>query len=219
MQLVLAGNTYTKKSARERCSKILNAYQFGATISLLDHWFLLDVLQGHGNAENKIGCGVASFQVERHWQFGTPCFWITRVDGTRTYFGYKWCFEKSPSDETRARMGFRSEVVDQIVEFKTATFAGRDRIPCAITGIVIPWDEANVDHEPPFHVLRDSFLQQVGLSLGQVRIQPWREGESRYLFEDRQLASLWSNFHQQFARLQVISAEENAKKGGKANDV
>lgn len=204
----------SKKEAQDLCRRILHAYPLGATVEGRDAVFILSVLENHGNAEGKIGCGVSSFQVQADG-YGHRCFWLTRVDGSRTYFSYLWCFKKPPGPEQRARLAFRCEVQDQVIAFKKFVFASAAAVRCACSGVEISWPEAHVDHEPPFHVLRDSFLAQAGaMSLAEVAVQPWREGEHRYLFVDRALAAAWSSYHAAYARLRVISAEENLKKGG-----
>jgi len=216
MQLTLGGHLWeTKKAAEGFCRKILHAYPLGATVTdALDHHFLLDVLERHGNAEGKIGCGVVSFQVEPD-KFGHRCFWLTRLDGTRTYFSYLWCFKKSPDNAQRARFAFRSEVQDQIIAFKTSAFRGNVTALSAISGKLLTWDQANVDHTPPLHALRDAFLVRAQTRLEDVSVQPWREGEHRYLFVSRAFAEAWRSFHSTYATLRIVSAEENAEKGGR----
>lgn len=216
MRLILGGHVWnTKKSAQDFCRTVLHAYPLGATVTdSQNHRFLLDVLERHGNAEGKIGCGVASFQIEPD-KFGHRCFWLTRTDGTRTYFSYLWCFKTSPDNTQRARFAFRSEIQDQIIAFKTSAFAGRETVASAISGQLLTWKEANVDHTPPLHVLRDVFLDRARTRLEDISVQPWREGEHRYLFVNRDFAQAWASFHSTYATLRIVSVEENVEKGGR----
>ena len=204
----------TKKAAKDECKRVLNAYSLGATLQEPDAGLVLGALELHGGAEHKIGCGVASFQVEVD-SYGHRCFWLTRLDGSRTYFSYKWCFDKPPDGLQRARFAFRCEIQAQVIAFKTEAFQGRPSVPCAATGTPLDWNSANVDHEPPLRVLRDTFLAAVEMRLADVVVQPWCEGEHRYLFADRRLATVWQQYHLEHARLQILSAEENSKKGGR----
>lgn len=202
----------SKAQAREYCSRLLNEYALGVAVSADDFRFLHHLLERHGGAEQKIGCGVSSFEVQPD-DFGHRCFWLTRVDGSRTYFSYRWCLDQAPNDLQRARFAFRHEIQDQIIAFKKEMFAQRSVAICAVSGRLLHWPEANVDHEPPLHALRDAFLLSAGLNLLDVAVQPWVEGEHRYLFTDRSLAARWSRYHAEHARLRIVLAEENARKG------
>jgi len=55
-----------------------------------DHEFLLELLKRHPRKEEKIGVGVKHFTVEKA-QGGTQCFYITRVDGSRSDFSFMKC--------------------------------------------------------------------------------------------------------------------------------
>ena len=55
-----------------------------------DHAFLLELLKKHPRAAEKIGAGVKEFTVEKA-KGGTQCFYITRVDGSRSDFSFMNC--------------------------------------------------------------------------------------------------------------------------------
>lgn len=55
-----------------------------------DHAFLLELLKKHPGAAEKIGSGVEHFTVETA-KGGTKCFYITRIDGSRSDFSFKKC--------------------------------------------------------------------------------------------------------------------------------
>lgn len=55
-----------------------------------DHAFLLELLKKHPKAAEKIGAGVKHFAVEKA-KGGTQCFYITRVDGSRSDFSFIKC--------------------------------------------------------------------------------------------------------------------------------
>ena len=55
-----------------------------------DHEFLLELLKRHPRKEEKIGVCVKHFTVEKA-QGGTQCFYITRVDGSRSDFSFMKC--------------------------------------------------------------------------------------------------------------------------------
>jgi hypothetical protein len=55
-----------------------------------DHAFLLELLKKHPRAAEKIGAGVKHFAVGKA-KGGTQCFYITRVDGSRSDFSFIKC--------------------------------------------------------------------------------------------------------------------------------
>ena len=55
-----------------------------------DHAFLLDLLKKHPRAAEKAGAGVKHFTVENA-KGGTRCFYVTRVDDSRSDFSFMKC--------------------------------------------------------------------------------------------------------------------------------
>lgn len=55
-----------------------------------DHPFLLELLKKHPYAGEKVGVGVKHFTVENA-KGGTRCFYITRIDGSRSDFSFMKC--------------------------------------------------------------------------------------------------------------------------------
>jgi hypothetical protein len=55
-----------------------------------DQAFLLELLKKHPRAAEKIGAGVKHFTVEIA-KGGTQCFYITRVDSSRSDFSFMKC--------------------------------------------------------------------------------------------------------------------------------
>jgi hypothetical protein len=189
----------------------LYAYSLGQTVSEAHATFLYNLLLRHSKAEIKIGVGVASFQVERGEPRG-QCFWLTRVDGTRTYFSYPACVRgEDLTPERKAADAFRHEIRDQLVSFKQSAFSGSP-VYCALTGVLVDFYNSHVDHVYPLKSLRRDFLLQEGLVLSRVRVQPWREGEHRILLADRELAERWSQYHLQRAQLRITSPEANLQR-------
>lgn len=76
----------TKQQKKEICQDILKR----GYILLIDHEFLMNLIQGHPEKDLKIGCGILYFFVkETVWN--NKCFWICRKDNTRTDFSYLQC--------------------------------------------------------------------------------------------------------------------------------
>ena len=69
---------------------ILHRYDVGDKVNSADDAILRAALALHPEADEKIGSGVASFNV-RSADFGTKCFWVNRTDGTTEKFSYRAC--------------------------------------------------------------------------------------------------------------------------------
>jgi uncharacterized protein DUF3223 len=199
----------SKDALKKACQEVLYAHELGQTVTepLYDK-FLRDLLLRHSKAEIKMGVGVASFQVKQGEPRGR-CFWLTRTDGTRTYFSYPACIRgEDLTPERKAAHAFRHEIRDQLISFKQSTFSG-PQVYCALTGAPVDFHNSHVDHVYPLKRLWQDFLLQEGLVLLQVQVQPWREGEHRILFADRAFAERWAEYHRQRAMLRITSAEAN----------
>lgn len=55
-----------------------------------DHEFLLELLKKHPSTVEKVGVGVKQFTVENA-KGGTRCFYVTRVDNSRSDFSFMKC--------------------------------------------------------------------------------------------------------------------------------
>jgi hypothetical protein len=89
--LTIGGNYFaTQKAVNLFVQELLNRQPLKVAIPEPDHSFLCALISRHPRAEEKIGGGIAHFTVERA-AHGTRCFYLTRVDGTRTDFSYFKC--------------------------------------------------------------------------------------------------------------------------------
>lgn len=219
MQVRVGDIVFASKDAlKKACQEVLYAYDLGQTVTepLYDA-FLRELLLRHSKTEIKIGVGVASFQIEQGEPRGR-CFWLTRVDGTRTYFSYPACIRgEDLTPEKKATLAFRHEIRDQLIAFKQSVFTGSD-VRCALTGVMVDFYSSHVDHVYPLQRLQQDFLLGEHLSLSQIAVQQWQEGEqqrggARILFLDRDFATRWSEYHQKHAVLRVTSPEANLQRG------
>ena len=194
-----------KTKARNRCREIIAATKNGELVTGDDAEFLLWLLDRHPRAAEKIGCGVAGFTVQDAGM-GTRCFVVHRVNGSSTDFSFYSCIT-APDSTVLVRKAMRRAVADQVTEYKQAS-AARGPLICAITGQVLSWDNAHVDHAPPIFVaLADDWAKQVGGYLA-IRLT---------LAADNQLgrtltpgdADEWADFHRANAHLRIVSRLAN----------
>lgn len=214
------GNEYfkSKDKATRRVQSILNnteKYSAGDSLGEDDFLFIRSLLDLHSESAAKVGCGVASIQIQKNST--NPKyreFWITRKDGTRTEFSYIHCLE-SKSPEENAQMAMRNAVEPQIIAFRDSEFSGRQRVQCALSGKAVSSAESEVDHEIPFRKLVDDFLREEGIALGSVQVNATRDGETATLLADNEFCKRWCDFHQKHARLRIVTSEANRKRSRK----
>jgi hypothetical protein len=194
-----------KTKARDRCREIIAATENGELITGDDAEFLLWLLDRHPRAAEKIGRGVAGFTVQDA-QLGTRCFVVRRVDGSSTDFSFYSCIT-APDVTVLARKAMRRAVADQVSEFKQAS-AARGPLICAVTGQVLSWDNAHVDHAPRvFAALADDWAKRVG-GYPAIRLAPAADDQlGRTLMQVD--AEAWADFHRANAHLRIVSRLAN----------
>lgn len=80
-------------------SSMLNRYSLGSKISESDSPDLSALLKRHDEMDEKIGVGIAHFEVEAAPDaFSGRCFWIVRKDGSRIDFSFNHCLSAKPYD-------------------------------------------------------------------------------------------------------------------------
>lgn len=196
----------SKRAAADAIRAVLYTYKHGQTLTPEHAAFIASVLDCHPERSQKVGCGVASLQVQNNG--GTMGFWLTRRDGSRTDFSFLSCLS-APSSEQQTRAAFRREIRDQIVAFRDEAFAHSDSIPCAVTGELVNRRDAHVDHCPTFDAMLLEFLRIYGPPLRDVAVEPTSDGAVDTHLADLGLAGAWRNYHRENARLRVVSARAN----------
>lgn len=82
--------------------EMLNRYPIGARVSDQDAAELEALLDRHDERDEKVGNGIAGFEVNvppaDAPPFSTRCFWIVRDGGEKIDFSYVHCLEAKPYD-------------------------------------------------------------------------------------------------------------------------
>jgi Protein of unknown function (DUF3223) len=135
-------------------------------------------------------------------------FHIVRSDGSTVDFSIYTPFR----NETQRRWGditgaARLAVQSTINDFKRARFNGGDTTPCELTGAVLSWDNAVVDHGPPwpFRRILNDWISPRGYP------QLIDRGLYRELAASD--AADFVPFHNARARLRVIDKVQNMRLG------
>lgn len=85
--------------ATEFFKRILNSYRVGERVSDSDSKHLQALLERHDDKDEKVGGGIDYFEVNKPPDdFGGKCFWIVRLDGSKTDFSYTHCLKRKSYD-------------------------------------------------------------------------------------------------------------------------
>lgn len=116
----LIGDTFhpSKKKLVQAIREVLHAYEPGATVSEPHFEFLLDLLNHHPEAEEKIGSGVSAFEVRLvpGYEYVSG-FWAIRNDGAQVAWSYTKVIYP-PKPFAHFRKVCRAAVADQMLAYK-----------------------------------------------------------------------------------------------------
>ena len=99
----------------------------------------------------------------------------------------------------------RRAVADQVIAFKRAAGAYGPLV-CEVTGELLTWDGAHVDHAPPvFLTLADQWAALAG-GYRAIHLSPAKDGEIGRTLAD---PGPWQAFHQEHAHLRIVSRLTN----------
>lgn len=194
---------------------MLGRYRPGDRVSDDDALDLSALLERHEEYAQKVGKGVAHFEVMAT-EHGTNCFRIVRIDGSGTDFSYRHCItQRPPTRKQEVSAAFRRVVQLDLYAARDKFFSdhrGDDgKVSCAVTGERILRDEAHMDHRPPmtFEVIVTTFLEGRGMSLDQVPITSGRDEQVSPEVTDKVLADAFRGYHSRVAKLDIVKSAIN----------
>jgi hypothetical protein len=189
--------------------EILSRYNPDQRLNQQDFIDVLALLKKHTECKQKTGCGISDFSVTTATA-GTKCFQIIRADGSRDHFSYLHCIRNKPKTKiSEVRAAMREAVRKDIQEFKKKAFNGSDKIACTLTGELITWQQAHVDHALPvtFQYIADNFIEDFKLDYDIIEID--KENKFIPVFKDAELKSKFRKYHNQCCQLRVIKDKVN----------
>jgi hypothetical protein len=196
----------SKQAVAEKVKAMLAGYALGVIVRPEDEAILLDLLQYHPHAQEKIGVGIKRLRVRDNPSYpGSRGFWIERLDGSSIDFSYRQCLQPaSPWIDLTSAM--RLAIAPQIVERKTRVFGSREVVQCPVTDVRCTWDQMHVDHRPPltFARLMQDFLLSEGVGPEQIDLEEAPDGIGSVL-ANADWSQEWQAYHAMFADLWVIS--------------
>lgn len=192
----------TKTARKAQASALLAKWKGKGPISEpQDVTFLTELLDGHVNATQKIGCGVAHFFVGPA-TFGTFCFHVRRLDGSTTDFGISACLD----DTRRLNLAsFRDAVANQVNAYRSQ-FTGTT-FTSELSGQTFPIEQLHIDHAIPFLQIVDRFAKERGLDLA-VLLTEAKDMSFVPVWKDPAIPAAFATFHAQFP-LRAVSRWEN----------
>lgn len=214
MEFVVNGLLFTSKVAlKGAICAILERYEPGQILDQDDTDFMYDVIQMHPNAADKVGCGVKAFGVQRNPSYKNKEFMLVRKDGTQTDFSFNKCL-RPPTQLARFLQACRQSVADGIIAFRHAYFQMTPNPVCELTGELLTMENSHVDHAPPhtFRYIAEMFIQKYHVDVERVTLTSGGDN-SCWVLMPTDLEALWTDYHWQYAKLRVISAAENMRRG------
>jgi hypothetical protein len=201
----------TKGAATEAVREILSRYNVGETIDgEEDHLLLLDLLDMHHEADEKMGSGVEAFAIAPPQRGPYPGFEVRRTDGSRIDFSYKTCLT-APTVRQQVMNVMRDEVKGQINAYFEARKAAGSLVSDR-SGQQLDSADSAVSYfrGPAFVDIAEEFAGVVG-GWDDIAMTPSTEpGLGR--IADRALAERWREHHRGRAVLGLLSRQENQRR-------
>lgn len=196
----------SQKAVSKWMSQIRQSYQDGETITDAAHIAAIaDLLLHHKERGEKVGAGVKRFFVDFAPDHPTGCFWIERVDGTKTKFGVPACLV---SVRNLNLQSLRQAVESFVEDFKVRRIGRAKFFISDYSGMEFAVTEAHVDHEIPFELIADKFFQDEGLSLDNGLLTISSDSKSKPTWINQALIQRFVDYHSGFP-LRLVSAREN----------
>ncbi|MCQ6557017.1 DCL family protein [Streptomyces sp. C10-9-1] len=201
----------TKGAAQEAVREVLYRYDVGSTVDQEDdHLLLLDLLDMHPEADDKIGSGVEAFAIAPPQRGPHPGFEVIRTDGSRIDFSYLTCL-KPPTHRQQVLNVMRDEVKATANAYFEARKAAGSLIsdesgaPLESTDTAVAYFRG-----PSFNGIAREFADSLG---GWEAIELTSSSEKGLgKFRDRDLAERWFVHHQERAVLGLLSGQENRRR-------
>ncbi len=203
----------TKKSVLEHVkAKIYYRYENNHDLAEDHLCFMIGLLRYHPWSDQKIGFGIKRMWIQKNENYDTRCFWLERHDGSKTDFSFYQCVQP-PSIERDFKQACRAAIAPFIINFRLSHFrdnAQDDVISCPVTGDMISIYESHVDHEPPdtFDVIVNEFIGVIKEIRPEMLTDHGDGIEGNHLV-DENVKSQWISFHNERAKLRVVSVLAN----------
>lgn len=237
--IIIGRRTFkTKKAAKEHYSSILNAYQFGDSLSDEHYHEVFDLIQyyfsmkeshtternTYSEAEATVPKNVADNPViiqdirVAKFQFNNKCFEVVPSIREPLIISYRH-FIDLPKTSKRSVFNkvCRNTIQADLIRVKQAYFKDKaigGKAPCQETKILLEYENLVVDHRQPntFSVIVDRFIELKNINLDTVNYEVLPTSLTQ--FSDRKLADLFREYHKEKALLRVVDKSLNMSRSG-----
>ena len=201
----------TKKDALNHFKTILNSYEFGQNLNKDDLKDILDLLESHPNAKEKIGVGIEYVRIAKV-QYNTKSFELVRTDGSTEFFSYTKRINAPKTDFTKLREACRQAIQEDLRNVKLAyfdRFSKKGQVKCQESGDLAKYEELNVDHRQPstFSVIVDRFVELNNLDLKKINYLQIDGGPNE--LADENLKEEFRQYHRDKANLRIVKKSLN----------
>jgi Protein of unknown function (DUF3223) len=199
----------SKAALKENVREIMARYTIAEYLNESDFAFIRELLDLHPERDQKVGVGIASFQVilDPEWKRNRQLV-LHRIDGTATDFSWVSCID-GKNRRRDIREALRRAVVEQVLDFRSGELT-RGAV-CPYRGTPLTERNCHVDHVAPdtFEAILARFLLSQSIELEQVEITPSRDNQLFSELVDREFEARWRSFHKAHARLRLLSSGGN----------
>jgi hypothetical protein len=202
----------TKGAALAAVRLVLNQNDIGNLLTGDDFIFIRALIDIHPSAAEKLAGGCVSIGIRTNKVAGQKeqrGFYIVHDDRSETEFSI---FAPFRSVEQRRWLDLnaaaRSAVLEITSTFKRIAFSGQDKVPCVVTGEMLSWGDAAVDHYGEWSFFRILSEWLIGREIVLIDHRIQRE------FNDSDKSD-FIKFHNERALLRVIHKKENSRRGSR----
>jgi len=218
MPYIIAGEAFqTKQHLTDRCRDILAATPDGTSVSSEHLSFLFGLFRYHDGWADKSDGGVQRITTQTT-EHGTRCFAITRIGGTSIDISFPHSIKLIPSTRKQEllpqglldyRSAARTAITTDIWRFRDQNLVMSPT--CPITGEAITRDTYAVDHMAPLTFDRLLYNFTLAHRVNPLAVPIRSRNGTVSMFEDSKLAARWVAYHNENARLRLLSRTGHAQ--------
>lgn len=201
----------TKKDALTHYKTILNAYNLGEELNMNDFNDIMNLLETHPRAKEKIGVGIDKVRIAKV-QYNTKSFELVRNDSSTEFFSYTKRINAPKTNFTKFREACRQAIQDDLRSVKLDYFeknSKKGQVKCQESKELAKYEELTVDHRQPntFSVIVDRFIELNNLDLEKIEYTQVDGGQNE--LKDDKLKQEFRKYHQDKANLRIVKKNLN----------
>jgi hypothetical protein len=208
----------TIAKAEEHARQISKA-GVGTRLLQPEHDFMMDYFKTyHHDWINKRGVGIDYFYISKAIPYGTIGFKLVRIDGTEDDISYTISKIVKSNPKKDFILALRYLIRPQIQEYRDNAFRGKTVLVCPLTSNEVTQQSCHVDHhEPTFNEIAEGFIADRSIVDFEGLVQESAISKAEYILLNKTLEKDYYEYHQQRAKLRILSKTGNLSIAKKAN--